>query len=329
MQVRRQAVKITDIKEKWLGLPGIEVTPAGRVLVVWYTGGEREPHAENTIYLSISDDGGQSFGPPEMVAGPEIGFRTFDPTLWFDPRGRLWLIYNRGNKDAGEHYVYYRLCTEPDAPCLQWGPEQRVELGVPYAFRINKPIVLANGEWLMPVTWAESTIYDWHCRCNLQGVALSADQGETWRLYGRVQAPEWALENMVIERRDGSLLMYLRSGENTIWQSNSTDGGRTWSPGESSGIDNPKSRFHLRRLASGKWLLIKNLSPSERTGMAVYVSADEGGTWRQAALLDERTKVSYPDATQTGDGAIWAVHDRDRNGEAEIILARFSEDDLA
>jgi hypothetical protein len=45
-------------------------------------------------------------------------------------------------------------------------------------------------------------------------------------------------------------------------------------------------------------------------------------------LLDERHHVSYPDITRTPNGDICVPYDRDRNGAAEILFARFREEDV-
>ena len=84
-------------------------------MVSCFSGGDTEPHPENTAYLTSSDDGGRTFGAPVAIVLPRSGTRVFDPTLWLDPLGRLWLIVNRGNKDAADHAVYARLCADPDA----------------------------------------------------------------------------------------------------------------------------------------------------------------------------------------------------------------------
>jgi hypothetical protein len=44
--------------------------------------------------------------------------------------------------------------------------------------------------------------------------------------------------------------------------------------------------------------------------------------------LDERSGVSYPDGVQDKDGLIWITYDRDRQGDGEILLAKFKEEDV-
>jgi len=317
------------IGEQWAGIPGVEVTPGGRLFVVWYSGGRCEPAPENTIYLCASDDGGAIFSSPVTMVAPRDGARAFDPTLWFAPNGVLWLIFNRGNKDTAEHGVYARCCTTPDAAVPGWGEEFRVEYDAPYSFRMNKPTALSSGEWVMPVTLAAQPIYAWFAgAAQRQGVAISRDQGKSWTLHGAVDAPEWALENMIIERQDGTLAMYIRTGAGVLWLSLSMDRGLSWSSGIPTTISNPGSRFYLRQLPDSDWLLLNSPDPTLRTGIVAQLSSDEGASWHGQLLLDSRDNVSYPDAALATDGTIYAVHDRDRNGVGEILLSIFRKEEI-
>ncbi len=329
MQGPRLVCNAARIGQQWAGIPGVEVTPGGRLYVAFFSGGPREPHPENTIYMTVSADGGETFAAAKVLAEPRGGARAFDPTLWLAPTGDLWLIFNRGNKKAGEHGVYARVCQEPDAGTSVFGEEFRVGYDVPFSFRINKPTVLSSGEWVMPVTYAGEPVHDWFAGdAQRQGVGISHDEGLTWALYGGVEAPEWALENMVVEREDGTLVMYIRTGAGVLWRGLSRDGGLSWSTGEPTGITNPGSRFFIRRLPGGDWLLINSPHSKERTGIVACLSKDEGESWRGRLVLDERQKVSYPDAARAPDGTIYAVHDRDRYGAAEILLTVFRKKDI-
>jgi predicted neuraminidase len=323
---------VTDagqLGQTWAGIPGIEVTPADNIYVVCFSGGEKEPAPENTIYLTISRDGGKTFSRPVAMAGPNNGARAFDPTLWIDPLGRLWLIFNRGNKETAEHGVFARICATPDAAEPFWDDEFRVGYDVPFSFRMNKPTVLSTGEWIMPVTHAADATHEWFAfGAQLQGVGISEDQGKTWTLHGGVKAPDWALENMIMERRDGALVMYIRADGGLIWQSLSKDRGRTWTAAEATKIPNPGSRFFIRALPEGDWLLINSPNPARRTGIDASLSSDEGATWHGQLVIDERDDVSYPDAALGTDGTIYAVHDRDREGVGEILMTRFTKDDI-
>ena len=314
----------------WQGIPGLERTAKGRVFVSWFTGGPKEPALENTVVLCYSDDSAKTFTKIEAMAKPRNGSRCFDPCLWIDPNGALWYLFNRGNKDTARHALYARLCTDPDAPVPEWSDEFRVGYDVPYCFRMNKPTVLSTGEWVMPVTLARESIDRWvSWEKQLQGVGVSSDRGKSWTLHGAVNAPRFALENMIVERGDHSLWMLIRTGSGVLWESFSEDRGRTWSEGRASKIKSPGSRFFIRRLASGNLLLVNHYKFKGRSHLTAQLSTDDGKTWNEGLLLDERDRISYPDGVQDQNGLIWIVYDHDRHGSAEILLANFREEDVA
>jgi len=330
------SVTIDLTKRTWQGIPGLERTAKGRVFVSWFTGGPKEPAPENTVVLCWSDDGGRTFKPPEAMALPNNdGTRCFDPCLWIDPKGRLWYLFNRGNKDTAVHDVWARICDDPDAKPPVFGAEFRVGYEIPFAFRINKVTALSSGEWIMPVTLALNPVHGWCTGYNdkqeptLHGVGVSTDEGRTWKLHGAVKSAPWALENMITELKDGRLWMLIRTSSGVLWQSHSTDKGRTWSQGSPSTIRSPGSRFFIRRLTSGNLLLVNHHKFKGRSHLTAQRSTDDGATWNDGLLLDERSGVSYPDGVQDEDGLIWITYDRDRGGAGEILVAKFREEDVA
>src|SRR5205807_121474 len=79
-------------------------------------------------------------------------------------------------------------------------------------------------------------------------------------------------------------------------------------------------------------LLVKN-GPIEtrlprRSSLTAFLSADDGGTWSKGLLLDDRAQVSYPDGFQAPDGTIHILYDWNRHTDAEILLAKFREEDV-
>ena len=137
-------------------------------------------------------------------------------------------------------------------------------------------------------------------------------------------------EHMIIERNDGSLWMLVRTNYG-IGESISTDRGKTWSPLEPSQLKHPSARFFIRRLNSGKLLLVKHGPIDVQTGrqdLTAYLSDDDGVSWYGGLLLDERKGVSYPDGVQTDEGVMYIIYDYSRTGEMEILMAKFTEEDV-
>ncbi|MBM3499324.1 MAG: exo-alpha-sialidase [Armatimonadetes bacterium] len=314
----------------WQGIPSIERAAHGRLWCAFFSGGTHEPHPDNCLLLTTSEDDGETWEAPRTLIDPPGATRVFDPCLWHDPTGKLWLIYNQANLDRSEHSLWALTTIGSGSRSPAWSEPRPIDLAVPFAFRLNKPTVLSSGAWLLPVTWAREAPGDWFAGDRqLQGVAVSGDAGVSWALHGAVEAPAWALENMILERGDGSLLMLIRTGAGLLYQSRSTDGGVSWTASRPTEIVNPGVRFCLRRLASGRVLLINTPDPKERRTMYAYLSeADDGTEWGPGLLLDDRTAVSYPDAVEGPDGVIHMVHDCDRQGAGEILYRSFTEEDL-
>ncbi|MFC2123992.1 sialidase family protein [Bacteroidota bacterium] len=328
-QTEKHIPHTDNASRTWQGIPGLEVTEKGRIFISWYSGGSKEPAPQNTGYLCYSDDNGRNFTPPEPLVKPNDNGRSFDPTLWIDPEGRLWYIFNRGNKDNAYHAVYARICNKPDSKTPIWTNEFRVGYDVPYSFRMNKPTILSNGDWLMPVTHANEPIHGWFAGDKqLQSVGISNDKGKSWKLHGDIKAPPWALENMIVELLDGSLWMLIRTGSGYLWESRSTDSGRTWSKPNATLIASPGSRFFIRRLASGNLLLVNHYKFDGRSHLTAKISKNDGDTWNDGLILDERQNISYPDGVQDKNGLIWIVYDRERYKDGEILMATFHEKDV-
>ena len=135
----------------WQGVPGIERTPGGRTFITLYSGGVSEQAGNFAIVLKSDND--RDFGEPIAAAFKEGSFRCFDSTLWIDPLGRLWFIWNVA---PGEE-CFGAICENPDADELKWSKEFYIGRGV----MLNKPTVLSSGEWLFPIALWNFTIRPW------------------------------------------------------------------------------------------------------------------------------------------------------------------------
>lgn len=161
----------------------------------------------------------------------------------------------------------------------------------------------------------------------------SRDQGATWTQLGGVHFPDSRFdEHMMIEREDGSIWMLGRIKDG-LMESFSYDGGRTWTEAQRAAVQSVSARFHLRRLPSGRILLIKHGPKAEeaaarREELTAFLSEDDGKTFPYALMLDERFEVSYPDADIGLDGEIYISYDRNRAIDGEIIMACIREEDI-
>ena len=311
----------SDQVRMFQGIPGLERSPGGRLWAVWYGGGVTEDR-HNYVMLATSGDDGTTWSGLKLVIDPdgEGPVRAFDPCLWIDPDGRLWLFW--AQRADGDPHLFALTADHPDDETPACSMPRRIHDGI----MMCKPTVLSDGTWLLPTAiWRR----EGSCR-----VVASTDRGRTWTLRGTASVPDPkdrdCDEPMIVERRDGSLWQLVRTRYG-IGQSFSNDGGRTWTPVAPWNVEHPAARFFIRRLNSGRLLLVKHGPLHERTGrshLTAYLSADEGKTWQGGLLLDERSGVSYPDGVQSKEGVIYLIYDYDRRGEKIIYLATFTEHDV-
>jgi predicted neuraminidase len=314
---------------KWQGVPGIERAPNGRLWATWFSGGCSEDQF-NHVVLVTSSDNGLTWSEPILTIDPPDNIRACDPVLWHDPAGRLWLFWMQGaHFDVtfdGRGGVWFIRCDNSDSTEPVWSSPRRIANGV----MKNRPTVLSSGEWLFPcAVWSHKGPY-FHSLPDEQfsNVFVSRDQGETFEFLGSADVPNRDCdEHMIVERRDGTLWMLVRVKDG-IGEAVSVDRGRTWKASSKALLPGPCSRFHIRKLRSGRLLLINHFNFTGRSHLTAMLSDDEGATWPHKLLLDERTNVSYPDAVETPDGKIIMIYDRNRLGEAEILLQTFTEEDI-
>lgn len=317
---------------------GIERTPRGRLWACWVAGGD-SPKA--FFVLATSDDDGATWSKPRLVVDSHDKNLPAERSilvgnLWTDPLGRLWLIFDQSMEMFdGRAGVWMAMCENPDDAEPRWSPPRRIWHGV----TLNKPTVLSTGEWLLPISLDQRDGFRQFKGCfreldPLRGanVFISTDHGATWERRGaaRFPNPDWH-EHMLVERKDKSLWMLART-RNGVMETISTDGGRTWAEPTASLIHHPNARFHIRRLSSGRLLLIKHgpaIDAHEgRSQLTAWLSDDDGKTWQGGLMLDERKGISYPDGFQAPDGTIYISYDRNRSTDGEILLARFTEEDV-
>lgn len=326
--------KYTTDQRIWQGIPSIEVTRGGRIYATFYSGGTAEERG-NFCVLVCSQDG-KRFSEPIAVAMEPGEARCFDPCLWIDPSDRLWFWWARSPKNE----VRAVICDNPDADTLVWSEE----FVIGHDVMMNKPTVLSTGEWLFPITvWSERIkITRWNNTTDqdqkLAFVYRSTDCGRSFERLGGADVSKRSFdEHMVVELRDGTLEMLVRCDDG-IGYARSWDGGNHWVEEKGRRLANPSSRFHIRRLPSGRLLLINHVDFTGRNNLYALLSEDDGKTWSHKLLLDSRDQVSYPDVT-VRDGFIYVIYDRERGcfkksiaqayaSAREILYAKITEEDI-
>jgi predicted neuraminidase len=310
-----------DESRMFQGIPTLERSSNGRLWAAWYGGGVTEDK-HNYVVLATSGDDGQTWQRVLVVDPDGDGpVRAFDPCLWHDPKGRLWLFWaERGQGPVPETLAI--TTADSNNAAAEWSEPRRLFEGI----MINKPTVAKDGRWLLPTAL-------WQTEGSARVVA-SSDDGAKFARIGAANVPVKADRNcdepMLVQRRDDALWLLVRTRYG-IGQSVSTDGGKTWPDVTPTGIAHPATRFYIRRLASGRLLLVRHNPPggaNARSHLSAFLSEDDGQTWKGGLLLDERRNVSYPDGAQSADGMIYLIYDFERQRDKQILMAVFDENDV-
>lgn len=323
--------KFSVYSRKWQGCPTVCKTRKGTMYFGWFSGGPREPDLENYCIHARSFDNGNTIEEPYMVIDsvPEEMVRAEDIQLWMDPGGKLWVFWtqtkvlgleNPMDSFDGVFGVWAITTEDPDDENPVWSQPVRLCDG----FLRCRPSVLSNGTWIFPA-------YDWVQEDHRYTYYLTKDRGKTFEKCLGPKKPARNIkmfdETMIVEVKDGTLWLLVRTFEG-VGRSISEDGGLSWSEVENPAFEGPCSRFFIGRLKSGNILFINHYGFTGRSHLTALLSDNEGKSFDNRLLLDERADVSYPDAIEDDDGYITVIYDRERHGAKEILTASFTEEDI-
>lgn len=186
---------------------------------------------------------------------------------------------------------------------VTWSARYAVPLNSPHG-----PTVLYDGRLIYAgrALWKDDRI----------GVCESKDDGVTWAWLATIPArpgddPKQYHELHAVEASDGTLLTHIRNhnspNERETLQSESTDGGRTWSVPHSIGVWGLPS--HLLRLRDGR-LLMSYGHRRKPFGNLVRVSDDNGRSWNEPVTISDDAKsgdMGYPSTVECDDGTLVTV----------------------
>jgi putative CocE/NonD family hydrolase len=283
----------------------------GDLYLVYY-GGTGEYTADSAVHWSRLKKGETRWSLPKVVK-PRPSLPEGNPVVWQAPDGVVWLfsvvragatwctsrITSRTSKDGGQTWSEPELVTKDEGTMVR-----------------AKPIVLANGDYLLPIYHEtgndpERTAPD-TCSAFLRYDAKTREWTESNRIKSRVGN----LQPAVAAVTDDYLICYCRRGgdylptkDGYLVRSSSHDGGKTWSEGKDSSFPNPNAATDFIRLQNGHFLLVYNDSMSERTPLTVAISTDNDKTYPyRRNIAVGRGDFAYPYAIQTSDGKIHVVY---------------------
>ena len=163
----------------------------------------------------------------------------------------------------------------------------------------------------------------------------SKDEGKTWTASNIIDLGgsgnhSGVMESTLVQLRDGHLWMLMRTNWGNFWQTFSNDDGLTWKEVGPTSIDASAAPGILKRLQSGRLVLVWNrLFPEgkmayplhggdgnlselpaswQRDELSIMFSGDDGKTWGKpvviARVTKKETQLSYPSIFEAKPGEI-------------------------
>src|SRR5207244_4523142 len=124
----------------------------------------------------------------------------------------------------------------------------------------------------------------------------------------------------IIVRPGGTLQAIGRTRSQRIFETWSTDGGRTWSALALTSLPNPNSGIDAVTLGDGRHLSVYNHTTEGRSPLNVAVSRD-GTTWAAALVLErEPGEYSYPAVIQSADGLVHITYTWKRQRIKHVVI---------
>ncbi len=288
----------------------IEELHNGDLYVVYY-GGEGEYATQTGVFGSRLKKGSRKWTTPVRIASDP--FRSVgNGIIWQSPDGLVWLFYV---VRYGETWSTSRVQAKVSHDNAKTWSEAFPLVSEEGMMVCNKPIVLSNGDYLLPLYFEGGNNPEF-TGADSSGLFLRYEvKKKEWKQTDRIRSATGNIQPVAVEVRDNSLVAYCRRGGNYepttngwLVRAESRDGGWTWSAGANSQFKNPNAAVDFIKLRSGNLLLAFNDSMNDRTPLTVALSSDGDQTWPcRRNVADGPYDYGYPMALQTRDGKIHLI----------------------
>jgi predicted neuraminidase len=286
-------------------------------LVTAWFGGTREGAPDVGIWLSRHERGRWT-APVEVATGVQPGGRRhpcWNPVLFEGPDGTLTLFYKVG---PSPQTWWGMIRTSHDAG-KTWSDARRLPDGILGPIK-NKPVQLADGT-VIAGSSTESTDRPSVWRVHFE---RTTDGGLTWTSVFPRAATDGssidAIQPSILVHPGGALQAVGRTRSQRVFETWSTDFGRTWTPITLTSLPNPNSGIDAVTLRDGRHLIVYNRTTQGRTPLNVAVSRD-GRTWNDARVLEnEAGEYSYPAVIQTADARVHITYTWRRQHIKHVVI---------
>ena len=343
IEIKKISEGILEQFPSYHGWPTVIRTKDNRLIAV--CSGNRKAHVcpYGRVWMYVSEDEGKTWkGPQALSSGPLddrdagicqasdgsllIHYFTSTSFLFRPPQlnNELQEIAEKINVDIlrKEHGFWMRRSTDGGK---SWGEKYRVPLYSPHG-----PVLMKDGRLFFAgqrqgSLSRELTGTEEFC------AAFSEDNGKTWQIKSVIPTPvghdiRKIYEIHGIEAPNGTLIVQYRNhnctGHPETWQSESEDGGISWSKPH---IVCQGFPTHLHKFGEDKIIMTYSwrLAPF---GIRARISEDSGKSWSEEIILSEDGKnwdLGYPSTAEMSDGTLFTLWYENRGSGAKLRYMRY------
>ncbi len=297
----------------------------GDLMCTWFSG-TWEGDSDVAIVLARLPKGSSAWGKPQVV-DHHPGQSYQNPVLFEAPDGVLWIFHTSQPAKEGQANAKVLVTRSTDRGTHWSAPE--VLFDTPGAFVRQPILIMANGDWLLPMYVTPSRGITTGAETNYSLIKISSDHGSHWKDCA-VPDSNGYVQPDVLPVGGGYLAFFRSRFADFIYRSSSADGCK-WTPPRKTELPNNNASIQLAELANGHLVLAFNNVGSVMTDgkpkagprkpLSVALSKDNGATWGWVRDLETglatpepgkepnrkepgREEYSYPSVTQSSDGKI-------------------------
>ena len=286
-------------------------------LVAAWFGGTREGAPDVGIWVSRRVKGAWT-APIEVATGVQSdGTRLpcWNPVLFELTSGTLTLFYKVGPNPR----AWWGMTRTSRDNGATWSEAQRLPDGILGPVK-NKPVRLADGT-ILSGSSTESTDQPSVWRVHFE---RSTDNGRTWTIVkpaaGADASEPNAIQPSILVHRDRRLQAVGRTRSEKIFETWSSDNGKSWSALSLTTLPNPSAGTDAITLRDGRHLVVYNPTTQGRTPLSVALSRD-GKIWEPGVVLEsEPGEYSYPAVIQSADGLVHVTYTWKRQRIKHVVI---------
>ncbi|MBS1749114.1 MAG: exo-alpha-sialidase [Bacteroidetes bacterium] len=355
---------IFPLQEKHVHGSSLVALPNGDYLAAWFYG-SGEKTADDVKIMGARLKKGQKKWSTPFILADTPGLPDCNPVLFLNRSGKLFLVWIAVQANRWEfsilRYKTSKNYLQTGPPVWNWqdnillkpGDEFATEVATrlkelpddghawseyaqPYDKLIAeaaidpkkrsigwmtriKPLFTTSGRLLLPL---------YSDGFNFSITAISDDDGESWRP-GLPIVGRGPIQPALAQKKDGTIVAFMRdSGDDParVQRSESKNNGDSWTAAVKTNIPNTAS-VELCVLKDGKWAFLGNDIDDGRYKLSLYLSDDEGKTWKWKTRIEDHPKneggYSYPSLIQAADGLLhmtYSYHSGDKTKSIKYVV---------